>query len=77
MPAKKACGFENRTPFLGPAPVSYTHLSVRADLEPVPACASLMYSALAVLAFFAKDGPYVSMTYGVDAPVLALSLIHI
>ena len=45
--------------------------SVRADLEPVPACASLMYSALAVLAFFAKDGPYVSMKYGVDAHVLA------
>ena len=43
--------------------------SVRADLEPVPACASLMYSALAVLAFFAKDGPYVSMKYGVDAHV--------
>ena len=40
--------------------------SVRASLDPVPTCAAMMYSALAILSTFAKDRRYISAKYGAD-----------
>ena len=54
--------------------------SVRPDLEPISTCATMMYSALAILSFFAKDSCFLSAKYGADANLMVRtaldSLLH-
>ena len=54
--------------------------SVRPDLEPISTCATMMYSALAILSFFAKDSRFLSAKYGADANLMVRtaldSLLH-
>ena len=53
---------------------------MRPDLEPISTCATMMYSALAILSFFAKDSCFLSAKYGADANLMVRtaldSLLH-